>query len=76
LSNPEVGVKKAAEIFDEKGKKFIVTLWEDGHITICSEGPEHDCYTSSRPEGERLYYLTQAYYAGLGFKVRSLHGEC
>jgi hypothetical protein len=70
------GVKKAAELFDEKtGKKVLVVLWEDGHVSVCSDGPEHDCYTAEKG-GEKLYYVAQAYYAGLGMKVKALHGEC
>lgn len=73
MDDVAVGVKKAAELFDEKtGRKVLVVLWEDGHVSICSGGPEHECYMADKG-GEKLYYIAQAYYSALGMKVRSLH---
>lgn len=71
----EAEVKKAVELHDEKsGKKFLVSLWADGRVSICSDGPEHECYVSEK-DGEKLYYIAQEYYSALGFKVKPLHEE-
>ena len=73
--HPEV--KKAVEAFDDSGKHVLIVLWKDKHVSVChnSEPKKYECYVSSKPEGERLFYLAQAWYAALGFRIRKLEGE-
>jgi hypothetical protein len=69
----EVEARKAAELFDERtGRRMLVALWSDDRVTVCSDGPEHVCYTAERG-GKDLYYIIQAFYSGLGMKVRTIH---
>jgi hypothetical protein len=51
---------------------MLVALWADDRVTVCSDGPEHSCYTAERG-GKDLYYIIQAFYSGLGMKVRTIH---
>jgi len=77
LSSSQPEVEKVVEAFDGNGKKVIITLWKDKHVSVCanSEPKTFECYVSSKPEGERLFYLAQAWYSSLGFKIRKLEGE-
>lgn len=70
-------VEKAVEAFDGSGRRIGITLWKDGHVSVCevSEPKKYECYVTSKPEGERLYYLAQAYYASLGFRIKRLEGS-
>jgi hypothetical protein len=76
---PRIKIKKAVEVLDEEGKeRFMIAMWEDGHVVVCARdhrvGDTHDCYTSSKPEGDKLFYIAQSYYAGLGFKIKPIEG--
>ena len=70
----EVDVEKAVEAFDGEGRKVIIVLWKDGHLTVChnSEPKKFECYVTSKPGGEELFYIAQAWYSGLGFKIRKI----
>ncbi len=73
----EAEVKKAVEAFDGEGRKVMIVLWEDGHVTVChnSEPKKFECYITSKPEGEKVFYLAQAWFSNLGFKLRKVEGE-
>lgn len=75
VAKPEI--EKAVVAFDGDGRKIIITLWKDKHVSVCSnsEPKRFECYITSRPEGERLFYIAQAYYSSLGFKIKKLEGE-
>ncbi|MBW2671934.1 MAG: hypothetical protein JRD89_00795 [Deltaproteobacteria bacterium] len=73
MKNEPVRVVKAVELFkDGKPLKIRVVLWEDGHVTLCSNYDGGKCYTTD--SDPTMFYRIQAFYASpeLGFKVKSL----
>ena len=75
----QIDAEKAAIVHSEDGHQVgMVTLWADGHVTVCASEPgkeQGSCYTSRRPEGKMLYYMTLAWFSGLGHEVRGVEGE-
>jgi len=66
-------VKKAVEL-ENKGRKVgMITLWEDGKITMCVTSPHNEkvggCYTI-RDGDERLFYIAQAWFTGLSKDIK------
>ena len=74
---PEVA--KAAEAYDGKGKRVLITLWKDKSLTVCAGRDrleEEECYfAESNPSNEALYYVAEAHYASLGFRIKTLSDE-
>lgn len=74
-----IEAEKASIIHSEDGHQVgIVTLWNDGLVTVCASEPgsEHGtCYTSRKPEGKMLYYMTLAWFSGLGHEVHGVETE-
>jgi hypothetical protein len=72
--------KEACIIDGKYGQCGIIVLWEDGHLSVDmgtdspvqAEAEKGSSYTSSRPEGDRLYYIAKSHYAGMGFKIREI----
>lgn len=72
--------KEACIIDGEHGQCGIIVLWDDGHLSVAmgtdspigSEAEKGSVYMSSRPEGDRLYYIAKSHYAGMGFKLREI----
>ena len=72
--------EKATIIEGEHGQTGIICLWDDGRVSVCvgtdspdrAEAEKGSCYTSSKPEGAKLYYITQAHYSGMGFEMREI----
>ena len=65
-------VKKISELYrDGSPTKVLVTLFQDGSVTVCSNLGKDRCYTSE-PNQEELFYIVQAFYTGkrMGFKIR------
>lgn len=72
-------VKKAAEAHDGKGKKVLIALWKDGSMTVCKgqdEFEEGECYyVDPNPSNESLFYVAEAHFSSLGYKIRTLADE-
>lgn len=69
----EINIKKAAIIETPQGnQRGIMALWEDGHVTVCIGDKEGrgECYTTSKEEGEKIFYIAQAWVTSLGHRVR------
>ena len=77
IKEPEA--EKASILHSHDGHQVgMVTLWEDGHVTVCVSEPlkkNGTCYTSRKPEGKQLYYMALAWFSGMGHEVRSVEGE-
>ncbi|GAI38311.1 unnamed protein product [marine sediment metagenome] len=72
------GVKKAAEIQTPSGnQRGIIILWDDNHVTMAlgDENGHGSAYTTSKPEGSRVFYMSQAWAAGLGHKIKTIPME-
>lgn len=76
----DVMPNKAAIIKGDHGQIGIITLWGDGHVTVCSatdsankeEAEKGTCYTSSTPEGEKLFYIACAHFSALGHPIQDV----
>lgn len=72
-------VKKAVEVLNDGKPIGIIALWDDGHVTACMSSSKDGagaCYTSSKPEGEKLYYMAQAFYASIGpYEIKPIPTE-
>jgi len=78
MEDPEV--EKAAEAFDGRGRKVLITLWKDGSLTVCSKtaekSEEGDCYSvDPSPANRTLFYVAEAHYSGMGMKIRTMVDE-
>ena len=77
----EPAVKKVSVVETPEGeKKGIIALWNDGHTTVCIEGKKEQpdggiCYTTGTEEGNKIFYLAEAWAINLGHKVKPLKGE-
>jgi len=72
------GVKKAAEIQTPQGnQRGIIVLWSDDHVTtiLGSEEGHGSAYTTSKPEGIHAYYISCAWAANLGHKIKPIPVE-
>lgn len=73
--SPEpVEPKKAVDLVDPGTgeKKGVITLFEDGAVSVCVE--KAPCYVTERPSPE-IYYIAQAFYSGMGYGVKPHGGE-
>lgn len=71
----EVNIKKAVVVETPEGnQRGMIALWEDGHVTICigDEKGKGECYTTSKEEGDKIFYVAQAWITGLGFKIKPI----
>ena len=67
-------VEKAVKMFRD-GEVILVVLWKDGYLSVCKLNKVGGaCYTTSRPSkaNKQLYYMAQAFYSNLGFKIEKL----
>lgn len=66
-------IKKATLMGDNKNTKVIVVLFDDGTVGVCGSSTGNYknaiCYISSKPEGEKLYYMAIAFYDSLGNRI-------
>jgi len=72
----EINIKKAVVVETPDGnQRGMIALWEDGHVTVCigDEKGHGECYTTSKEEGDKIYYVAQAWVTGLGYKVKPIH---
>lgn len=71
------GAMKASIIDGEYGQCGMIVLWADGHVSVLmgtdspvkSEAEKGSSYTTSRPEGEKVYHMARAHYSGMGFAL-------
>jgi len=68
----EIDVTKAVIVETPEGnQRGIISLWEDGKVTACIGDKEGygECYTTEE-KGDRMFFILQAFAAGLGYKVK------
>lgn len=68
-------VKRAAAITTPEGnQRGLVVEWSDHHITtlLGDEVGHGSAYTTSHPEGSRVYFMSLAWCASLGHKIKPI----
>lgn len=68
-------VKRAAAITTPEGnQRGIIVLWEDDHVTVAlgDENGHGSVYTTSHPEGSKVMFLSEAWAASLGHKIKPI----
>jgi hypothetical protein len=70
--SPEV--EETMEAFTEDGKKrVLITHFKDKITSICTSFDEKPISCHSSPdEKKELFYISQAWFADLGFKIRKI----
>ena len=69
------GVKKASEILTPEGnQRGLIVLWDDNFVTtlLGDEFGHGSAYTTSHKEGSRVYFMSLAWAASLGHKIKPI----
>ncbi|MFW6172620.1 MAG: hypothetical protein ACOC5T_02645 [Elusimicrobiota bacterium] len=72
-NNPNI--KDASIVLTPSGIQHgIIVLWDDGFVTTLlgdNEGKGSE-YTTQKPEGKKVFYMSQAWVASLGYKIKKI----
>lgn len=69
------GVEKASEVLTPEGnQRGLIVLWDDGYVTtlLGDELGHGSAYTTSHKEGIRVYFMSLAWAASLGHKIKPI----
>ena len=61
-------IVKVSTLFRD-GDKVVLVLWSDNYISYCVKLRDREVYCNVTKGDRKTYYIAQAWYSNLGFKV-------
>jgi len=74
----EINIKKAVVVETPDGnQRGMIALWEDSRVTVClgDEKGHGECYTTSKEEGDKIYYVAMAWAVAMGARIKPIKVE-